>query len=108
VALKSFVEPIRDRLANLHAGPEDTLAMLTTSLATTTACCCKVAAIFSDTDRKIIASLTHPLFQPYESFIDDYSRLEMAVLAREVSSDLLLAHSANFERDGGSSAYLYK
>ena len=72
MALKSFNAPVRERLAALNAAPQATLATLTTLLSATTSCCSKIAALFPNTERKILSSLTHPLVNPFETFIDDY------------------------------------
>jgi hypothetical protein len=84
VALKSFVRPVHDALTALDADPAATLRALTSLLAATTECCGRLAALFADVEARVLASLAHPLLQPYESFIGDYARLETAVLSQEV------------------------
>ena len=87
VALKSFVKPVHDSLADAQGDAADTLRTLTNSLASTTSCCRNLGALITDVDDpRVLASLTHPLFQPYESFIGDYPRLETVVLSHEVRS----------------------
>ena len=91
VALKTFVKPVRDALAALPGEPVDVLRTLTSLLDATTSCCSRLVALFPDVEPRVLASLTHPLFQPYESFIGDYARLEAVVLTQEVCN--LKAHA---------------
>lgn len=84
VALKTFVQPVQQQLAALQGSAEVTLRALTSSLEATTACCTQLATQFPDTEARVLASLTHPLLQPYEGFIGDYVRLEAVVLSQEV------------------------
>jgi hypothetical protein len=84
VALKSFVKPVRQRLAAVQGTPRATLRAFTSMLAATTSCCVEMAALFPETEPRVLLSLTHPLLQPFESFISDYSRMEASALAQEV------------------------
>jgi hypothetical protein len=53
-------------------------------LAATTSCCAETAALFPETEARVLVSLTHPLLEPFKSFISDYAKMEASVLAREV------------------------
>ena len=88
VALKSFVAPVHTQLAAAvkDAAPVAALQTLTSSLASTSAFARSLVGLFADMPPRVLASLTHPLFQPFERFIGDYAQLESTVLTQQMGA----------------------
>lgn len=86
VALKGFVKPVLDSLALPdHAqNPRQFLKTVTHLLSATTRCSTGLRALFPDTARAVMSSLTHPLFQPFKRFVRKYAELDGTVLKEEV------------------------
>lgn len=86
VALKGFVKPVLDSLAlpDHVQNPRQFLKTVTFLLSATTRCSTEMRALFPDTARAVMSSLTHPLFQPFERFVAKYAALDGAVLSEEV------------------------
>eukprot|EP00892_Ulva_mutabilis_P000146 jgi/Ulvmu1/10131/UM006_0085.1 len=88
VALKGFVKPVLDSLAlpDQAHNPRQLLKTVTFLLSATTRCSTGLRTRFPDTDRAVMSSLAHPLFQPFERFVQKYAELDGIVLNEEVDS----------------------
>ena len=76
--------PVHEALAGMHSHAGSMLEALITCLQVTTHFCAELGNIFEDMPHSVIASLTHPLLQPFQNFITDYSHLETSALTEEV------------------------